>query len=46
MKKPMMDHFMEDLGESWEFVYEVLSYLDDVDFCRYLEKNNMSIGVV
>ena len=42
----MTDHFMEDLGELWDFVCEVGCYLDDVDFCRYLEKNNLSIGVL
>ena len=42
----MMDHFIEDLGELWDFVYEVPCCLDDVCLCRDLEKNNLSIGVV
>ena len=42
----MMDQFIEDLGELWDFVCEVPCYLDDVFLCRDLEKNNLSVGVV
>ena len=33
MKNPMKDHFMEDLGELWDFFCEVPCCLDDVRLC-------------